>query len=147
MRHCGAKCLIWCLSQSKCSVMAVVVMTMLRSRCIFSLFKIIKEVTLMELRRQSSVYSSIHLSIHPPIQYLPNPLACANTRGHWNQREDSDSVPTVKGTLPNSVSFCCFQAEVSLGSYMNFNTSPSLLLKNVSHCIMIINLLFYLTRV
>lgn len=147
MMHCGAKCLIWCLSQSKGSVMVAVVITILWSRCIFSLFKIIKEVILMELRWQSSVYSSIHPSTHPPTQYLPKPLACAKTRGHWNQRVDSDSVPTIKGTLPNSVSFCCFQEEVSLVSYMNFNASPSLLLKNVSHYIMIIDLLFYLTRV
>ena len=138
MRHCGAKCLLWCLSQSKGSVMVVVVMMMLWSRCVFSLFKIIKEVILMALRWQSSVYSSIHPSIHPPTQYLPKPLACAKTRGHWNQREDSDSVPTVKGTLPNSVSFCCSQAEVSLGSHMNFNASPSFLLENVSHYIMIL---------
>ena len=39
-------------------------MMMLWSRCVFSLFKIIKEVILMELRWQSSVYSSIHPSIY-----------------------------------------------------------------------------------
>lgn len=77
MRHCGAKCLTWCLSQSKCSVMVVVVMTMLRSRCIFSLFKIIKEVTLMEL----FIHPSIFLSIHPSNTY----------QTHWH-------VPISEGT-------------------------------------------------